>query len=148
MIDVENVYKRYKVRLNFRRSSKYSIAKIYREGSCSICKDLVHSGSECFIIRDQRGEIERVVCSSCIKNLLRLYKAAVDLENTPIDNKIEELKRSNDLIEVVRWYIHPVEDSEVESNEENNFRENTLDFINSIYLIAMGIKNWIIRKCR
>lgn len=137
-INIESDYKRYKRSLDLVTNGDKHIETLFKDCNCQYYKSKIHAGEECLVTRNH-GKITKVLCSECVKNLLKLYKAAIDMENLPYDDDMEEIKRTNTLIELVKWYIHPPKRSEV-SLDEVDPEEKGMESFNDTAIISFSDK--------
>ena len=146
-INISKEYARYKMSLDLNPKSNYKVETLHHDSCCAFCRGRVSSGSEVLIQRES-GKVKRVLCKSCVENLLRLYKAAVELENISYDDDLEEIQKTNNIIEAVKWYINPVKevgeyeyatkDKEHEETYDNDDNGIVIPF-NSLYKLKRGI---------
>lgn len=111
-ISVSKEFDRYKRLLDLNTKEGKRIDTLLKTTRCAHCKSIISSGEECLVLRDKKGKIIKVFCKECVLNALKLHKAAVAMENLPYDDDMEEIKRTNDLIELVKLFLNPIQRSD------------------------------------
>lgn len=111
-ISVSKEFDRYRRLLDLNTKEGKRIDTLLKTTRCAHCKSIIPSGEECLVLRDKEGKIIKVYCKECVLNALRLHKAALAMEKLPYDDEMEEIKRANDLIELVKLFLNPIQRSD------------------------------------
>lgn len=119
-ISVSKEYSNYKRSLDLNVKGNKRMETLVNKAKCFHCKSTINPDEECLVLRDKKGKIIKVFCKECVLNTLRLYKTAIAMENLPYDDDMEEIKRTDDLIELVKLYLNPVQRRDLNVQEETS----------------------------